>query len=145
MSHFPRFCFQNMLHTCILTLKLNTSGNYSFFFWFSSLSCEIFCGSLFNLHHSCSCGMKHVGWLHHKFGAAGGSKETEHHWNKSPQGLLQGVRKEGEMRMGFVPMAELGSSFQGISQERIEKPCLGDSYNLKSLDGKTNSVLPFSK
>lgn len=52
------------------------------------------------------------------------------------------------MRMGCVPMAELvslGSSFQDISQERIEKPCSGDSCNLKSLDGKTNSVLPYSK
>lgn len=55
------------------------------------------------------------------------------------------------MRMGCVPVAELsslGSSFhQGerAKKERIEKHSSGDGCDLKSLDAKTNSVLPFRK
>lgn len=68
-------------------------------------------------------------WLQRRLGAAGGSEETNHHRNKNPQSLLKGVRREGGMRMGCVPVAELGplgSSFhqrETAEKERIEKQC----------------------
>lgn len=64
---------------------------------------------------------------------------------------MEGVRREGEMRMSCVPVAELGSLGSSFHQgetakkERIEKHSSGDGCDFKSLEAKTNSVLPFRK
>lgn len=82
-------------------------------FYFSGLSCEIFYVYLllFNLCHSCPCGTKHECWLHSGLGAAGGIEEPEHGWGhrgtKAPRGMLEGVRREREMRMACVAVTEL--------------------------------------